>query len=66
MRDVWIYWEGKSVFLILKNKRRYSGKIIEIDISGSPIIWMILLDKFQKRIMFNVEEIETIQEEKEL
>ena len=60
-----MYWEGKKVFLILKNQRRYSGQVVEIDTSGLPLVWMVLIDKFDKRIMFSVEEIETIQEEGE-
>ena len=60
-----MYWEGKKVFLILKNQRRYSGQVVEIDTSGLPLVWMVLIDKFGKRIMFSVKEIETIQEEGE-
>ena len=60
----WKYWEGKTVYIILKNNRKYSGKVIEIDDQTLPIIWMVLIDKFDKRITFCVEEIEVIQEEK--
>ena len=60
----WKYWEGRKVFIILKNKRTYTGNVIEIETSEkSPIIWMIILDKYDNRIQFSVDEIETIQEE---
>jgi len=61
----WTYWEGKQVFIILKNSRRYQGTVLEIDTSALPIVWMILNDKFNKRITFSVEEIDVIQEEGE-
>ncbi|GAH15158.1 unnamed protein product, partial [marine sediment metagenome] len=25
----WKYWEGKKVFIILKNRRTYQGEVIE-------------------------------------
>ena len=59
----WKYWEGKHVYIILKNKRQYSGEVINIDDKALPIIWMIIKDKFKNRITFSVEEIELIQEE---
>jgi len=61
----WKYWEEKRVFIILKNGRRYQGTVLEIDFTALPIIWMILNDKFDKRITFSVEEIDVIQEEGE-
>jgi hypothetical protein len=58
----WKYWEGKNVFIILKNKRNYSGTVLEVEIN-SPLIWITIIDKFKKRIGFFSGEIETIQEE---
>ena len=29
--DGWKIWEGKKVFIILKNKRTYTGKVISIN-----------------------------------
>jgi len=60
----WKYWEGRKVYIILKNNRRYSGTVIKIESSGI-LSWITILDKFQKRIGFSVEEIELIQEEGE-
>jgi len=54
---------GKKVFLILKNKRRYEGTVIEVDNSAEPLTWMILLDKLNHKVTFLVDEIEVIQEE---
>lgn len=58
----WSYWEGKKVFIVLKNKRTYSGTIVEVEIN-KPLVWITILDKFDKRVGFFAEEIEIIQEE---
>jgi small nuclear ribonucleoprotein (snRNP)-like protein len=64
--DVWKYYEGKKVFIILKNKRQYSGTILEVENTlNSPLVWIILKDKFGNRITFVNSEVELIQEEKE-
>jgi len=59
----WKYYEGKKVFLILKNKRQYSGEVILIDDSSNPLIWITIKDKFGNRITFVHSEIELIEEE---
>ena len=61
----WNYWLERKVFIILKNKRQYSGVVIGIDIKSTPIIFITIIDKFQNRITFTHSEIELIQEEKE-
>lgn len=61
--DGWKYWENKEVFIILKNKRKYTGKVIEVEKNGI-LHWITIIDKFNNRIGFSVEEIELIQEEK--
>jgi small nuclear ribonucleoprotein (snRNP)-like protein len=64
--DVWKYYEGKKVFIILKNKRQYSGTILEVESNlNSPLVWIILKDKFGNRITFVNSEVELIQEEKD-
>ena len=60
----WKYWEGKKVYIILKNKRNYSGIVLEVEVNP-PLAWITILDKFNKRIGFSTEEIEVIQEERE-
>jgi len=62
----WKRWEGKKVFIILKNKRQYSGIVIEVETnSNSSLVWINIKDKFGNVIGFSVDEIEVIQEEKE-
>jgi hypothetical protein len=59
----WKYYEGKKVFLILKNERQYSGYVLNVDDSNEFLIWLSIIDKFDKRITFCASEIELIQEE---
>lgn len=59
----WKYWEGKKVYIILKNGRKYQGVVTDIDNNSLPLIWLSIKDKFQNRITFSIEEIEVIQEE---
>jgi len=62
----WKYWEGKKVFIILKNKRKYSGVVLRVEVNpDSPLIWVTIKDKFENRISFANSEVEVIQEEKE-
>lgn len=61
----WKFWEGKKVFIILKNKRQYSGEIIDVDLFGNGLVWISMNDKFGNRITFVNSEIEVIQEEEE-
>ena len=48
----------KKVYIILKDNRRYTGKIISIDNSKITII-----DKFSKLVTFDESEINLIEEE---
>ena len=58
----WKNWEGKKVFIILKNHRTYSGIVKRVDIEP-PLVWITILDKFDKLITFSAEEINVMQEE---
>lgn len=60
----WKYWMGKKVFIVLKSKRQYTGKVLEVE-DGDILSWMTILDKFNNRIGFNTSEIDLIQEERE-
>lgn len=60
--DGWKEWEGKKVFIILKNKRTYSGVVSSIEVS-KVTSWINLIDKFNKKIVFSVGEIDIMQEE---
>jgi len=60
----WNKWMGKKVYLVLNDDRKYSGKIVDVDdTSAKPLIWITILDKFNKQITFLHSEIKLIQEE---
>lgn len=63
----WKCWEGKTVFIILKNKRQYSGEVLEVEADPKTIgfYFITISDKFGKRISFVNTEVELIQEEGE-
>ncbi len=58
----WKYWEGKQIFIILKNHRQYSGVVDSVETS-KVTTWINLIDKFNKKIIFCVDEIDVMQEE---
>jgi len=63
--DGWREYKGKKVFIETHSGRQYSGKVIDIDVSENPrLIWIVIIDKFRKRITFVHSEIKLIQEEK--
>lgn len=61
--DGWSKWIGKKVFIRTNNNRVYSGRIKDIEIYPKPLIWIILIDKFNKIIQFSTNEIAEIKEE---
>lgn len=63
MKNGWMYWMDKKVYIVLKNKRTYSGKVINVEINP-PLIWITITDKFNARVMFSSGEIAEIKEEK--
>lgn len=58
----WKDYEGKRVFIKLKNGREYSGKVLEIKDKGNCSI-IIILDKFNRRVGFYDSEISVMEEE---
>ena len=60
----WKDWEGKKVFIILKNNREYTGVVLEVETHSNTWIWITLKDKFGQKIGFSAEQIKLIQEEK--
>jgi len=46
----WKEWQGKKVFLKLQDGGVYSGKIIEVDDSKPPLVWIILIDKYGNKV----------------
>lgn len=60
----WIYYLNKRVWILLKNKKEFSGKVIDIDSSSSNIlVWITILDKYNKRVLICKEEIDVMKEE---
>jgi len=60
----WKSWLDKKVYIILKDNRRYEGKVIDVDIS-SHLTFISIIDKFNKQVTFSIEEIQLIKEEEE-
>lgn len=58
----WKEYEGKRVFIKLRNGREYTGKIYSVELQGSVSI-IKLKDKFGKAIGFYDSEISVIEEE---
>ena len=59
----WQDWLDKKVFLRLKTGKVFSGKIIDVDERNSNIIFLTILDKFNKKVTFVHSEILEIKEE---
>ncbi len=60
----WKRYLNKKVFIILKNKRQYSGIVIEIDETSLPLVFITIIDKFNNKITFAHSEIDLMQEER--
>jgi hypothetical protein len=62
--DGWNKWLGKKIFLRTKNSSHpYSGNVVEISPEDKPIVWMTIVDKYNKFVTFSVTEIIEIKEE---
>jgi len=57
------YYVKKKVYVILKNKRVYSGIVDSVENVGNGIKWITLIDKFQRRVTFASGEIDVMEEE---
>ena len=55
-------WKGKKVFVLLRNKRQYTGVVQDV-YSNNGITFIMLIDKFNKKVGFIQSEVEVIQEE---
>lgn len=56
-------YRGKKIFVILRNGRRYAGKVKNIEKSEGKT-YFILIDNKNRLVTFPANKIETIQEEK--
>ena len=55
-------WLNKSVYVQLKSGRNYSGKIVEVDEAVNGV-FITIIDKFGKRVVFMNSEIKVLEEE---
>jgi hypothetical protein len=54
--------EGKQIWVVLNNNFEYNGIVKKIDDAGNGLIFIHLIDKFGKLIMFASGEIKSLQE----
>jgi len=59
----WKSWIGKEVFVRLKKGDCYNGRITDVDNSAFPLVFISLVDRYHKDIMFVPEEISKIVEQ---
>lgn len=50
--------EGKKIFVILKNKRQYSGRVLSVENN-----LILIKDKFSKNVYISSDEIYILEEE---
>ena len=54
----WKNYNGKKVFIKLRDGGCYNGKVLDVDItSGKPLIWITILDKYNNKVTFVHSEI---------
>jgi|TARA_Y100000310_G_C20577524_1_gene761190 small nuclear ribonucleoprotein (snRNP)-like protein len=58
MMEGWKNYEGKRIFVKLKNGREYSGTVIEVNTE-----WMAIKDKFGKNVTIRRDDISVLEEE---
>jgi len=63
--DGWKRWDGKRVFIILNNNRKYTGKVVSIDDAGNGLVFINIVDKFARLVTITSGEIKLIQEEED-
>jgi len=61
----WKDWKGKRIFVQLKSGGVYSGIVIDVDDSSSPLVFISITDKFGEKVTFVNSEIIKIKEEGE-
>lgn len=58
----WKKLNGKRIFVKLRTGDVYNGKVIEVDDSSKPLIWITLIDKYDKKITIVHSEIIKLEE----
>ena len=59
----WKDWEGKKVFIRTGHGKVYSGIVKEVNLDSLPLVWIIILDKFNQLVQLISSEIIQIKEE---
>ena len=59
----WEEWMDKNIFVQLKSGGHYTGKVIDVDKSSLPLIFLTIIDKFNDKVTFVTSEIIKIVEE---
>ena len=60
----WMEWVGRKVFLRLRTGQVYTGKIISVDSSSEPLVFIQIKDKYDKLVTFVHSEVIEIREER--
>jgi len=58
-------WQGEHVYLSLKNGRKFTGRIIEVNRESDGTTWIKISDKYSRPVVINTATIEFIQVENE-
>lgn len=64
MTNIFERFEGKKVFISLKNNNIYNGIVSEVADLGNGLIFISIVDKFNKWVTFSSGEIAEIREER--
>lgn len=59
----WKHWLDKKVYVETRSGRIYTGEITEVDDSKLPLIWITLIDKYNKEVTLVHSEITIIRED---
>lgn len=54
---------GKRVYIITRGQRNYSGVVIEVDDRDNKLVFLTIIDKFNKKVTFLASELAEIKEE---
>ena len=58
-------WFGMHIFVQLKSGGHYTGTVIDVDLKSKPLVFITILDKFNKQVTFVTSEIIKIVQEDE-
>jgi hypothetical protein len=59
----WKYWQGKKVYILTKKDRIFTGTIQEVDDSNPLLVWIVIIDRYNKLVQLCASEISEIKEE---